>query len=100
MIVMRISANLDRLEQHQDYLRQQLRVSNRLLDLLIEHQKMAAESATDDAIDYPLHIQTVQRFYEVTRQRSILLQDTFEHLSMADHILSNRLKEADGQLRR
>lgn len=91
---MKISADLDRIERHQDYIQQERRTAEILLNCLQEQYQLSVGISEKQAEICKEHIQFMQEWNERTRQRGELLNKVHETLSEAKQIMSGNASEA------
>ena len=97
---MQISADLHKLEQHENYIQQELRTSEILLDLLQEQYQIFVGVSEEQAALYRRHIQFVQEWQNRTRRRGKLLADVHDTLSEAKQIMSDNTSDARRMLQK
>lgn len=92
---MHISVDLDRIQQHQDYLRREQDAAAALLEVLEIQYQLARDLPGDSTAFWMRHIQFVQDVQTRVHQREKLLSDAHDTLLKANYILSQNISEGE-----
>ena len=97
---MQISADLNKLEQHQDYLQQEQRTAVTLLNRLeAQYQMSAGISESQDEL-FRRNIQFVKDWKERTQRRAELLANVHQTLAEAKRTMSGNASDVKYMLRK